>query len=151
MQDISEIKKELLGFEEIELPYQLNPSCSIKYITLKDDEEFFFTGGHFVRMGFDKMIIKKDKKTTSVPTVYKSPCGKILYRTRFFLLEESEGCLKDKKELAEAVEQVQREAQERQAEQVDAMAPEAQPGLPFGLFHHPGGLVQPGRNSDRRR
>ena len=35
----------------------------------------------------------------------------------------------DKKELAEAVEQVQREAQERQAEQVPAMSPEAQPGL----------------------
>ena len=35
----------------------------------------------------------------------------------------------DKKELAEAGEQVQREAQERQAEQVPAMSPEAQPGL----------------------
>jgi len=35
----------------------------------------------------------------------------------------------DKKELAEAVEQVQREAQKRQAEQVEANAPEAQPGL----------------------
>lgn len=35
----------------------------------------------------------------------------------------------DKKELAEAVEQVQREAQERQAEEVPAMSPEAQPGL----------------------
>ena len=32
-------------------------------------------------------------------------------------------------ELAEAVEKVQRETQERQAEQVDAAAPEAQPGL----------------------
>ena len=35
----------------------------------------------------------------------------------------------DKMELAGAVEKVQREAQERQAELVDAMAPEAQPGL----------------------
>ena len=35
----------------------------------------------------------------------------------------------NQKELAEAVEQVQKEAQERQAEQVDAAAPEAQPGL----------------------
>jgi len=35
----------------------------------------------------------------------------------------------DDKELAGAVEQVQREAQERQAEQVPAMSPEAQPGL----------------------
>ena len=35
----------------------------------------------------------------------------------------------DKKELAEAVEQVQREAQERQAEMVPPEAPAAQPGL----------------------
>jgi hypothetical protein len=35
----------------------------------------------------------------------------------------------DEKELAAAVEQVQQEAQERQAEQVPAMSPEAQPGL----------------------
>ena len=103
MQDISEIKKELLFFEEIELPYQLNPNCSIKYITLKDNEEFFFTGGHFVKMGFDKMILKKDKKITSVPTVYKNPCGEILYRTRFFLLEEEKECLKDKKELVKII------------------------------------------------
>ena len=35
----------------------------------------------------------------------------------------------DEKELAAAVEQVQKEAQERQAEQVSPLAPEAQPGL----------------------
>lgn len=103
MQDISEIKKELLGFEEIELPYQLNPNCLIKYITLKNDEEFFFTGGYFVKMGFDKMILKKDKKIISVPTVYKNPCGEILYRTRFFLLEEEQECLKDKRELEKII------------------------------------------------
>ena len=84
MQDISDIKKELIGFEEIELPYQLTKNCYIKYITLKDDEEFFFTGGHFVRMGFDKMVLKKDKEIKSVPTVHKSPCGEILYKTRFY-------------------------------------------------------------------
>ncbi len=37
--------------------------------------------------------------------------------------------MNDKLELAGAVEKVQREAQERQAELVEAMAPEAQPGL----------------------
>ena len=103
MQDISDIKKELIGFEEIELPCQLTPNCYIKYITLKDDEEFFFTGGNFVRMGFDKMILKKDKEIKSVPTTYKNPCGEILYRTRFFLLEGEEECLKDKKELEKII------------------------------------------------
>ena len=103
MQDISDIKKELIGFEEIELPYQLTNNCYIKYITLKDDEEFFFTGGFFVKMGFDKIILKKDKEIKTVPTVYKNPCGEILYKTRFFLLEEEEECLKDKKELEKII------------------------------------------------
>jgi hypothetical protein len=35
----------------------------------------------------------------------------------------------DQMELAGAVEKVQKEAQERQAEMVDPLAPEAQPGL----------------------
>jgi len=118
MQDISEIKKELLGFEEIELPYQLTPNCYIKYITLKDDEEFFFTGGHFVRMGFDKMIIRKNKKITQVPTIYKNPCGQILYRTRFFLLEEEKECLKDKKEL-EKIIKVQQDVIEKMTQKLE--------------------------------
>ena len=103
MQDIKEIKKELNGFTEIELPYKLNPNCLIKYITLKDNNEFFFTGGNFLKMGFDKMILKKDKKIIPVPTVYKDKCGEVLYRTRFFLLEEENECLKDKKELEKVI------------------------------------------------
>ena len=103
MQDIKQIKKELIDFVEIELPYKLNPNCLIKYITLKDNNEFFFTGGNFLKMGFDKMILKKDKKIIPVPTVYKDKCGEVLYKTRFFLLEEENECLKDKRELEKVI------------------------------------------------
>ena len=103
MQDIKQIKKELIDFVEIELPYKLNPNCLIKYITIKDNNEFFFTGGNFLKMGFDKMILKKDKKIIPVPTVYKDKCGEVLYKTRFFLLEEENECLKDKRELEKVI------------------------------------------------
>jgi hypothetical protein len=104
MQNIVEIKKELLGFEEIELPYLLKKDKSyLKYITLKNDEEYFFDGGYFQKMGNDKIFFKKGKQYQNIQTVYKKPCGEILYRTRFFLLEEEKECLKDKKELEKII------------------------------------------------
>ena len=104
MQDISEIKKELLGFEEIELPHILKKDKSyLKYITIINDEEFFFDGGYFQRMGNEKIFFKKGKQYKNIQTVYKKPCGEILYKTRFFLLEEEKECLKDKKELEKII------------------------------------------------
>ena len=35
IKDISIIRKELEGFEEVELPYDFSRGCTIKYITLK--------------------------------------------------------------------------------------------------------------------
>ena len=104
MQDINEIKKELIGFEEIELPYQLNQNCYIKYITLENDQEFFFTGGYYLKMGLDKIILKKNNQIISVPTVYQNKCGEILYRTRVFISEKEKECLKDKKELEKIIQ-----------------------------------------------
>jgi hypothetical protein len=104
MQDINEIKKELIGFEEIELPYQLNHNCYIKYITLENDQEFFFTGGYYLKMGLDKIILKKNNHIISVPTVYQNKCGEVLYRSRFFITEKEQECLKDKKELEKIIQ-----------------------------------------------
>ena len=44
MQDISQIKKELQGFQEIDISYPLNKQCFLHYITLDNDEEFFYKG-----------------------------------------------------------------------------------------------------------
>ena len=89
MQDIHEIKKELKGFEEIDITFSLNTKCYLKYITIKEDSygnnEHFYKGGNFMKYGFDKIILKKDKKIWSVPTVYKDKDGNILYTSRFFL------------------------------------------------------------------
>ena len=71
MQDINNIKKELIGFEEIKITYPLNKNCYIKYITLKDNNGSFYNGGFFEKYAFDKIILKKDNKFISIPTIYK--------------------------------------------------------------------------------
>ena len=85
MQDIKKIKKELIDFEEININYPLNKNCYIKYITLKDNNEFFYDGGYFEKYGFDKIILKKNKKFFSVPISYKDENGEIIYKSRLFL------------------------------------------------------------------
>tara|TARA_B100001094_G_C17971523_1_gene690545 strand:+ start:220 stop:588 length:369 start_codon:yes stop_codon:yes gene_type:complete len=89
MQDINIIKKELIGFEEIKITYPLNKNCYIKYITLKDNNEFFYNGGSFEKYAFDKIILKKDNKFISVPTIYKDENGDKIYESRFFLKIEN--------------------------------------------------------------
>ena len=103
MQDIQEIKKELKGYEEIDITYPLNRKCYIKYITLHDNQEYFYDGGYFNKMGFDKIVLKNnDNKLIRIKTIYKDNDGKIIYKSRFFLKkndnEIKEECEEDKKE-----------------------------------------------------
>ena len=71
IKDISIIRKELEGYEEIDLPYDFIKGCSIKYITLKkknkEEEESFYPGGEFISMGNDCIILKKGHRTWQVP------------------------------------------------------------------------------------
>ena len=90
MQDIKQIKKELSGFEEIELPYLLKKDQSyIKFITLKNDEEFFFDGGYFQKMGCDKMFLKKDKEYKEWYNKEKKKLNESLSILIFFGLKNS--------------------------------------------------------------
>ena len=100
MQDIQEIKKELKGYEEIDITYPLNRKCYLKYITLHDNQEKFYDGGYFYKMGFDKIILKNnDNKIKGIQTIYKDNNGNIIYKSLFFLRNnELEECEKDKKE-----------------------------------------------------
>ena len=47
IKDITIIREELNGFAEVEMPYDFPEDCHIKYITMKDNEESFSTGGKF--------------------------------------------------------------------------------------------------------
>ena len=43
--DLNTIKQSLQNCEEVSLPFKFPIKCWIKYITLKDDDEFFYEGG----------------------------------------------------------------------------------------------------------
>ena len=72
IKDISKIRKELDGYEEIELPYNFERGCHIKYITLKDDDESFYLGGSFQNLGNDCIILKNNSKSWSFEKFKKS-------------------------------------------------------------------------------
>lgn len=106
IKDILIIKKELEGFEEIDLPYEFDKGCLIKYITLKrnSEEESFYTGGEFQNFGNDCIILKKNHRTWSVPSCKRNKDGSIKYSTRFFIKEEKEEkCDKKNKELNDII------------------------------------------------
>ena len=88
--DIKIIKKHLEGCVEIELPYPLESNIMIKYITLVDDEESFFTGGRYVRMLNEKILLSNSGKSWAVPTLLKDKKGNILYKSRFFVDKDFE-------------------------------------------------------------
>ena len=90
IKDIKLIKKHLEGFVEIELPYPLESNIMIKYITLIDDEESFFTGGRYVRMLNEKILLSNSGKSWSVPTLIKDKKGNIIYKSRFFVDKDFE-------------------------------------------------------------
>jgi len=104
IKDISIIRKELDGYEEVEIPYDFERGCSIKYITLKGDDESFYLGGEFQNLGNDCIILKNNNKTWSVPLVKRNKDGTIKYQSRFFIKEkENEECDKKLNELKETI------------------------------------------------
>ena len=47
IKDISIIREHLIGYAEVEMPYDFPINCHIKYITFTDNEESFNAGGKF--------------------------------------------------------------------------------------------------------
>ena len=97
--DINKIKEELKGFSQIEFPYNINKGCLVKYLTIKDNNEFFYLGGNFVRFGNDSLILTKSNHTWSIPKYIKDKAGNILYRSKFFVPNDDSVESKEIKEL----------------------------------------------------
>ena len=97
--DINRIKEELKGFSQIEFPYNINKGCLVKYLTIKDNNEFFYLGGNFIRFGNDSIILTKANQTWSIPKYIKDKSGNILYRSKFFVLNDDSVESKEVKEL----------------------------------------------------
>ena len=83
--DLNFIRQSLKNCEEVELPYKFTPDCWIKYITLKNDDEHFYEGGLFIRMGDHKVIINENGRQKAIPTCNRTDDGIIIYKSRFFI------------------------------------------------------------------
>ena len=97
--DINKIKEELKGFSQIDFPYNINKGCLVKYLTIKDNNEFFYLGGTFLRFGNDNIILTNSNQTWSVPKYIKDKSGNILYRSKFFIPNDDSVDSKEVKEL----------------------------------------------------
>ena len=85
IKDIKVIKKLLEDHVEVELPYPFKEGVEIKYITMKDGEQYFSTGGRYVRMLNKKILLQNSGKSWSVPTELCNKEGDIIYKSRFFV------------------------------------------------------------------
>tara|TARA_B000000460_G_C21378572_1_gene332799 strand:- start:251 stop:619 length:369 start_codon:yes stop_codon:yes gene_type:complete len=97
--DINRIKEELKGFSQIEFPYNINKGCLVKYLTIKDNNEYFYLGGYFLRYGNDSLILNRSNQTWAVPKYIKDKKGNILYRSKFFIPNDESVDSKEVKEL----------------------------------------------------
>ena len=104
IKDINVIKEHLIGYIEVELPYPFKKGEDIKYITMRNDGESFYTGGNFVSLGNNCIILQNNFRKWSVPTCKLDKNGDIDYRSRFFIVEnELDECNHDNKKLKETI------------------------------------------------
>jgi hypothetical protein len=105
IKDISKIRKELEGYEQIELLDDLNQNCFLKYITIDNENESFKRGGQFVNFGNECIILKNKSNTFPVQTCKKNPDGSIdeNYKVFFFVKEEQNTCTKEIQELKDTI------------------------------------------------
>ena len=90
IKDKNVIKDLLKEHVEVELPYPFKEGVMIKYFTMKDGEQFFSTGGRFVRMLNKKILLQNSGKSWSVPTEICDKKGDIIYKSRFFVHKDFE-------------------------------------------------------------
>ena len=99
IKDMKVIKEHLEDCVEIEMPYPLKGNTQIKYITLKDGEESFYTGGRYVRMLNERVLLSNTGRSWTVPTLLRDKKGDIIYTSRFFVHKDFEN--KDDKNIKE--------------------------------------------------
>ena len=86
-QDLIEIKKELKNCEEVDTIYDIKIGQHVKYVTIKNGDEYFYEGGPYVKMGDNKMILKVGSKYEHIPLIHHNKDGYDVYRTRLFVLD----------------------------------------------------------------
>ena len=100
IKDIKVIKQLLEDHVEVELPYPFKEGVEIKYITMKDGEQYFSTGGRYIRMLNKKILLQNSGKSWSVSTEICNKQGDIVYKSRFFVHKDFDK-EKDSKKVSE--------------------------------------------------
>ena len=90
IKDIAIIRKELIGFAEVEMPYDFQKECHVKYVTRVDEDEVFYIGGKFIRRCNDMMILNASGSQRRVPICIRDKEGHVTYESRFFIAENQE-------------------------------------------------------------
>jgi hypothetical protein len=82
--DISIIRQELINFQEVKDPFKIKPSTAVKYITLKNDSERFYTGGKMCFCKDNKIILKNiSGKEWIVPVTVNH--NNNIYKSHFYI------------------------------------------------------------------
>ena len=89
IKDISIIREHLVGFAEV-FPdsYDFQKNEPVQYISLTDDEESFHTGGQYVGLGNNSIILQSTIGTWTVPITELNKDGSVRYRSKFFVKED---------------------------------------------------------------
>tara|TARA_B000000557_G_scaffold248043_1_gene232371 strand:+ start:307 stop:819 length:513 start_codon:yes stop_codon:yes gene_type:complete len=116
--DLTIIRQSLKGCEEITLPFKFPKQCWVKYITINGEDESFYEGGVFQRMGNQKVFLKNGKSTMRVPTCIKSDEGEVIYRSRFFIDPNFKSDCEVKKGQLEKTVQAQQKVIEKMSTQL---------------------------------
>tara|TARA_B100001094_G_scaffold68899_2_gene65281 strand:+ start:3751 stop:4134 length:384 start_codon:yes stop_codon:yes gene_type:complete len=98
-QNIKYIKEQIKDCEEVNSPYDIKIGQIVKYITQQDGSEYFYPGGKYIRMGDNKIILK----TGAVPLTFTDRDGKVIYKTRLFVINDKDEECKNKDEFEKII------------------------------------------------
>jgi hypothetical protein len=89
---IDYIRSQLHNCEEIIPPFNIKKNQIIKYITQCKGVEKFFTGGHFVRLGNERIVLSKGNSQWSFPTKIRDNNNNVIYTSRIFIEHQDSNC-----------------------------------------------------------
>jgi len=124
IKDIKVIKESLFDHVEVELPYPFKENTMIKYISLKDGEQYFSNGGRFIRMLNKKILLCNTGKSWGVPTEICNKHGDVIYKSRFFVHKDFEKEKDSKVSELESVIKSQQDVIKKLSQQVKLKAEE---------------------------
>ena len=97
IKDLTKIRELLTDYVEVEMPYDFNKGCSIQYVTCGLDSEgnidintdSFYPNCKFIRRCNDILIVDHKGQTKNVHICRRDKIGNIIYKSRFFILENN--------------------------------------------------------------